>query len=207
MVIIYFLLLVLFLSFVGFLILPIGFLGLALTSLVDAPVQLYYMIAHPEVRKNHALEHATIHVLEEELPVRLSGMSYPNGFLVQGIGDPFIVAQAAEVAKQRLLNGEHNLAVHPRCGTTSVVTSLVFAILFIVFSIIFGLFSWINLILSLILASLLGSVLSPIVQKYITTDWHVQDIELLQAEPIIRGWYSQGVFVHTKRSDVKWSIS
>jgi hypothetical protein len=203
---IYMLFLLFFFLLVGFIILPFGFLGLAITSLIDAPAQLYYMLAHPEVRKNHALEHATIHVLEESLSLQLSGMSYPNGFMVQGVGDPILVLQAAQVAKQRLLNGERDLAVHPRCGTTTVVTSFVFAIFFIIFSIIFGLFSWINLLLSLLLASILGRLLSPWVQRYITTDWRVQDIQILSAEPIIRGLFSRGVFVHTEKSDVKWSI-
>jgi len=77
--------------------------------------------------------------------LKLSGVSNPNGFIIQGVSDPYLVLQAAHEAKRRLLSGEKDLAVHPRCGTTSVVTGLVFAILFIVFSILFGLFSFVNL--------------------------------------------------------------
>ncbi len=186
--------------------LPLSFLSIAIMTLINAPVQLFYLLAHPEVRKNHALEHATIHVLEELVPVKLSGVSNPNGFVIQGVSDPYLVLQAAHEAKRRLLSGEKDLAVHPRCGTTSVVTGLVFAILFIVFSILFGLFSFVNLLLSLVLGAILGSVLSPWVQRYVTTDWRVHDVEIENAELIIRGWSVHGVFVHTRKGDIKWSI-
>jgi len=87
-----------------------------------------------------------------------------------------------------------------------VVTGLVFAILFIVFSILFGLFSFVNLLLSLVLGAILGSVLSPWVQRHVTTDWRVHDVEIENAELIIRGWSVHGVFVHTRKGDIKWSI-
>jgi len=96
--------------------LPLSFLGVAIMTLINAPVQLFYLLTHPEVRKNHALEHATIHVLEEIVPVKLSGVSNPNGFVIQGVSDPYLVLQAAHEAKRRLLSGEKDLAVHPRCG-------------------------------------------------------------------------------------------
>ena len=196
-------------SFMFFLMLflPLSFLGVAIMSLINAPVQLFYLLAHPEVRKNHALEHATIHVLEELVPLKLSGVSNPNGFIIQGISDPYLVLHAAQEAKRRLLSGEKELAVHPRCGTTTVVTGLVFAVLFIVFSVVFGLFSFVNLMLSLLLGAILGSVLSPWVQRHITTDWRVDDVEIEKAELIVHGWSAHGVFVHTRKGDIKWSIS
>jgi len=125
--------------------LPLSFLGVAIMTLINAPVQLFYLLTHPEVRKNHALEHATIHVLEELVPVKLSGVSNPNGFIIQGVSDPYLVLQAAHEAKRRLLSGEKDLAVHPRCGTTSVVTG--FSICNIVHRVFHSL--WLVLILSI----------------------------------------------------------
>jgi hypothetical protein len=77
------------------------------------------------VRQNHALEHATIHVLTAHHPyVRLVGRSTPNGFVIYGPLDTQDVAAGASEALARLQQGEEHLAVHPRCGTNLVVTSV-----------------------------------------------------------------------------------
>ncbi len=77
------------------------------------------------VRQNHALEHATIHVLSWRNPqVRIVGRSTPSGFLIYGPLDTQEVAGAASEALARLQQGEAQLAVHPRCGTNLAVTSL-----------------------------------------------------------------------------------
>ena len=77
------------------------------------------------VRQNHALEHATIHVLTAHHPyVRLMGRSTPGGFVIYGPLDTQDVAGAASEALARLQQGEEHLAVHPRCGTNLVVTSV-----------------------------------------------------------------------------------
>src|SRR5512139_1244811 len=67
------------------------------------------------VRQNHALEHATMHILTWRHPyTRLMGRSSPSGFYIYGPVTTEAVADAA---------GEAHLAVHPRCGTNLVVTS------------------------------------------------------------------------------------
>jgi hypothetical protein len=77
------------------------------------------------VRQNHALEHATIHVLTARHPyVRLVGRSTPTGFVIYGPLDTQDVAAGASEALARLQQGESHLAVHPRCGTNLVVTSV-----------------------------------------------------------------------------------
>jgi hypothetical protein len=80
-------------------------------------------------RRNHALEHATIHVLSEQWPdLRLVGRSNWGGFTLYGPVETDKVAQAVTLAQQRLVAGESQLAVHPRCGTNLatgvVLTSL-----------------------------------------------------------------------------------
>ena len=69
-------------------------------------------------RRNHALEHATIHVLSEHEPRRpLMGRTTDRGFYLFGEVETEEVATAVSEALDRLQGGEHSLAVHPRCGT------------------------------------------------------------------------------------------
>jgi len=70
------------------------------------------------IRRNHALEHATIHVLTEHNPRRhLMGRTTAHGFYLFGEVEIEEVAAAVSEALDRLRSGEHCLAVHPRCGT------------------------------------------------------------------------------------------
>jgi hypothetical protein len=70
------------------------------------------------IRQNHALEHATIHVLTQRNPyLHLVGRTTPRGFLIYGKVDTELLAEAASEGLARLRNGENGLAVHPRCGT------------------------------------------------------------------------------------------
>ena len=69
-------------------------------------------------RQNHALEHATMHILARSNPgLRLIGRSTSRGFLVYGDVETQTLANAASEALARLQSGERELAVHPRCGT------------------------------------------------------------------------------------------
>jgi hypothetical protein len=70
------------------------------------------------IRQNHALEHATIHLLTRNDPtLQLVGRSTPKGFYIYGAVDTQTVADAASEALARLQSGESELAIHPRCGT------------------------------------------------------------------------------------------
>ena len=77
------------------------------------------------IRQNHAVEHATIHMLSGRYPqARLMGRSTAAGFYIYGEVDTQDLANAASEGLIRLQQGEEHLAVHPRCGTNLVVTSL-----------------------------------------------------------------------------------
>lgn len=77
------------------------------------------------VRQNHAMEHATIHILSARHPhVGLMGRSGVTGFWIYGPLPTEEIQSAAEEALARLKLGESHLAVHPRCGTNLAVTSL-----------------------------------------------------------------------------------
>jgi hypothetical protein len=77
------------------------------------------------IRQNHALEHATMHVLSRRNPcMRLVGRSTHSGFMIYGSVSTQDVTDAATEALLRLQQGEAYLAVHPRCGTNLAVTSI-----------------------------------------------------------------------------------
>jgi hypothetical protein len=84
------------------------------------------------LRQIHALEHATVWVLNGA-PSRsvsntgfdanwtdtgtLGGLSTEQGFYLYGQVKTLDIRRAAEEALTRITRGEWNLAVHPRCGT------------------------------------------------------------------------------------------
>jgi hypothetical protein len=78
-------------------------------------------IAH--IRRNHGLEHATIHLLSQKVEyLSMVGRSDWGGFTLYGTVDTADVQWAAEEALRRLRQGEAHLAVHPRCGTVLATT-------------------------------------------------------------------------------------
>lgn len=70
------------------------------------------------VRRNHGLEHATLHILSKRLPGKsLAGHSDTKGFWLLGEVPTEEVEVAAQEALTRMKAGEPQLAVHPNCGT------------------------------------------------------------------------------------------
>jgi hypothetical protein len=70
------------------------------------------------IRRNHALEHATIHVLSSQYPkAPLVGRSDSRGFFLSTDLPKKIISEGAQSALLRLRAGEKQLAVHPNCGT------------------------------------------------------------------------------------------
>ena len=130
------LLLVLFMAFfvvVFLFLLPILFSLQAVGNLFVYPKQLRAIFGNKILRRNHALEHATIVVMMEREPGRrLNGFSTDDGFFVQGVRSLPEVESAAREAIRRLQNGEKRLAIHRNCGTTIVAANLLAAIFFLV---------------------------------------------------------------------------
>lgn len=76
-------------------------------------------------RRNHGIEHATIHVLSEQHPqIVLAGRADRTGFFVIGEAPTEAIGPAVEEALRRVRGGEHDLVVHPRCGTNLVVAGV-----------------------------------------------------------------------------------
>jgi hypothetical protein len=77
------------------------------------------------VRRNHGLEHATLHILSQHSPKRpLAGHSDTRGFWVLGDVTTDEVQEAVAEAMRRMNAGEQNLAVHPNCGTNFVTSGI-----------------------------------------------------------------------------------
>ncbi len=155
-------------------------------SILDLPFVL-------ETRRNHALEHATLHVLAAKYPNQhMAGHSNPTGFFILGDFSIDDVQSAVMQALTRLRAGESGLAIHAGCGTNLAATVL-----------LAGTFAWFALrgakstfgrILRLPFAvafALAGFALSqplgPILQQKITTDADMGDLQLVEVRPSMQG--------------------
>jgi hypothetical protein len=85
-----------------------------LASVLELPV-----VSH--IRRNHGLEHATLHTLALKLPnTMMMGHSDIGGFWIIGDVPSEVLHAAVQEAIARLRSGERQLAVHPNCGTNYV---------------------------------------------------------------------------------------
>lgn len=76
------------------------------------------------IRRNHALEHATIHMMSHRTQkLSLVGRSDSRGIMLIGDVPTELVCECANEALRRLRNGEHDLAIHSNCGTNMVTTA------------------------------------------------------------------------------------
>jgi hypothetical protein len=89
-----------------------------LSGFLDAPLI-------SRVRRNHGLEHATLHILAERHPGRpLAGHSDSRGFWIVGDLETDDLKTAVDEALLRMNHGESQLAVHPFCGTNMVTAGV-----------------------------------------------------------------------------------
>ncbi len=78
------------------------------------------------VRRNHGLEHATIHVLSDNHSgFSAQGNSNHRGFYLNIYGnlDETAIQESVQEAFDRLKGGEKELAIHPNCGTVLLTTA------------------------------------------------------------------------------------
>lgn len=77
------------------------------------------------IRRNHALEHATIHVLTTHgARTPMIGRADSEGFYLYGEISTDRVEEAAAEALRRLRAGDHHLAIHPNCGTSLLTAGI-----------------------------------------------------------------------------------
>jgi hypothetical protein len=169
--------------FFNLLLIPFGFTIRSMHNLLTVPGELIRIAFNPNLRKNHALEHSTINVIEERYgPQRLSGQAAEDGFYIYGAVDPVVVEAAARIGHGRLLAGEKDLVVHKRCGTTIAAANFVSSAAFLALLLATRHFTFLNVVLALIIANLIGPLLGTALQRLVTTSWDVRDREIVGIE-------------------------
>ena len=145
-----------------------------------------------ETRRNHALEHATLHILARTYHTSMAGHSNPTGFFLLGDIQLEDIAIAATEAMSRLKAGESGLAVHPGCGTNLVATALLPATF--AWAPLRGARStrWRLLLIPLALAFavfgyMLSKPLGPWLQQYITTEADLGNMQITEILFIRKG--------------------
>lgn len=183
-------LLILFVAFVFVLflfLLPILYSLQAVGSLFVYPRQLKNMFGNKILRRNHALEHATIAVMMERAPGRkFNGFSTDDGFFVQGVRSIEEVDSAAREALRRLRSGEKRLAVHRNCGTTIVAANLLAAIFFLgalAVGLYLGWDIYLLILAGIVLSLVLRVPLSLFLQRFVTTNADLSNAEVGWVEP------------------------
>jgi hypothetical protein len=146
-----------------------------------------------ETRRNHALEHATLHVLAAKYPGRpMAGHSNPTGFFILAKVPTEDVQAAAAEALARLRSGESGLAIHPGCGTNFATTIL-----------LAGSLAWLALrgarstlgrmiripfaLALALLGVLLSRPLGPVIQQRITTESRMGSLQIAAVRPASQG--------------------
>ena len=145
-----------------------------------------------ETRRNHALEHATLHMLARTHRISMAGHSNPTGFFIFGDLSTEDIRAALDEAYACLRAGESGLAVHPGCGTNLLATTLLPATFaWVPFQ---GVRStrWRLLLIPVALAfAVFGYVLSrplgPWLQKYITTEADLGNMQVISLTPVRKG--------------------
>jgi hypothetical protein len=151
-------------------------------------------------RRNHALEHATIHVLSEKFKnYSAQGNSTHEGFYLNIYGDvpAEAVREAVDEAHSRMIGGEHQLGVHPNCGTVLLTTATMAAM---AAQTTFGLEQWrqkrpaldLNVIanalpsavLAVALALLVSRPLGMAIQARYTTDGNLGNLRVISVRQI-----------------------
>lgn len=141
-------------------------------------------------RRNHALEHATLKILARKYDdKKLAGHSNPTGFFLFGDLAMDDIREAIQEAATRLRAGERELAIHPGCGTnvaTSVLLPMTFLfvpfqgtrpnrwrILLIPVALLFA-----------IVGYLLSKPLGPWLQRHVTTEADLGDLQVVEIVPV-----------------------
>jgi hypothetical protein len=158
--------------------------------MADTILELPYIL---ETRRNHALEHATLHMLAAQHPASpMAGHSNPTGFFILGDFPTEEVQSAVTQALARLRAGERELAIHAGCGTNLATSALMAGTL--AWFAMRGAKSIVGRILRLpfaIIFALVGLALSqplgPVIQAKITTDADMGSLHVIDVRPTLRG--------------------
>jgi len=146
-------------------------------------------------RRNHALEHASLHVLARKYKDQnMAGHSNPTGFFLFGDMSLEDIRNAINEATTRLRAGESGLAIHPGCGTNLAASTLVPAafawapfqgarslrwrLLLIPVALMFAVFGY-----------LLSKPLGPWLQRNVTTEADLGGMQVMDIVTVRQGVY------------------
>jgi len=159
--------------------LPIAFSVHSLVTLATVPVQLVKLLASKRVRQNHAIEHATINVIQQKLgQLPLTGFASQNGFTIYGTSDSTVVRKTAQEALSRLRTGETQLAIHPNCGTSMGIVNLIAVVSLLSLLFYSGNLSVVYVLAAILAAIFLGPILGQPLQRFITTSTDLDRVEI-----------------------------
>jgi hypothetical protein len=137
------------------------------------------------VRRNHALEHATVAVLLSQVgpSPRLVGRAVPDGFYIYGRIPTDVIRRSAQEGLARLQRGESQLAVTPLCGTNLAVAGIISGTLAVL---AMGRSRRLDRLPSVFLSATAGILLSQpagrLLQQYVTTRPDLGSISLERIE-------------------------
>ena len=174
-------------------------------NVITIPWQIIKIAADKRVRKNHSLEHATVNVLEERYGrnLRVGGLAYANGFTLSGpdLPSPYEVLDAVREGHYRMINGEKDLALHPRCGTSIAAANFLFSLLFIIVLFSAHRFTIINIIIAFLVASLIAKPFGLLLQRIFTTYTKVDDVRIIDIyEKYPRMGFSFEIMINPNRT-------
>lgn len=139
------------------------------------------------VRKNHALEHATVAVLlAKHGPMRIAGRASPDGFYLLGSLDEAEIDAAAREALRRLRAGESSLAVSAHCGTNIAVAGLAAGLA--AAAVVASGPAWKrfpNAVTAAMLAVVAAQPLGRRVQRHVTTSADLRDVEIVGTRSLV----------------------
>ena len=157
-----------------------GFTLRALSSVLLVPHQAAALLTNESVRRNEALKHATMNVIEERYgPSGLNGVSLDKGFTLDGIAPPDIILFAAQEGLRRLRAGERRLAIHRRSVAAIVTASVLGALVF--FGILLGIdrLNLLNVVLAVMVANALAPFGGMLLQRLLPRYTDVSDLHII----------------------------
>ena len=145
-----------------------------------------------ETRRNHALEHATLHMLARSHKGKMAGHSNPTGFFLLGDFSTTDVWANTTEALERLHEGESGLAIHAVCGTNLATTALLagtlsWSVLRLAKSTLTRLALLPFAVAAAVFGVLIARPLGPILKQRYTTEANLGSLQIIDIIPVRKG--------------------
>lgn len=199
----------LLLILVLYVLIPLGFSVQSFLWIVAEPSALFSAVTDGQARRNHAIMHGTIQILEREYgALNIEGMPTRDGFSLRGFVDPEPVLLASREALSLILKGGQPFAFHARCGISVLLADLLLAFLLYPALRLMGIGGLLAVVISLVSVYLAGSRLGPLVQRLGLVSDDLAGMEIVGVEVdggrMAFGGFSlfapAGVFVRTRKA-------